>query len=155
MGSLKSPAPVEEKFGPGSFALSDVSIVGEFVLTLREKSGGIWTRRLATSPALLGKATFNFGYCHFFSLFQALNRSTVKERWFGIYLLVRPRGDIGWWRKKSRVEVAVVRKESAGRETILVSALNAHPKNHVRLEAPSRGHLICFPTFRDKISCFL
>lgn len=41
MGSLKFPAPVEEKFGPGSFALSDVSIVGEFVLTLREKSGGI------------------------------------------------------------------------------------------------------------------
>lgn len=41
MGSLKFPAPVEEKFGLGSFALSDVSIVGEFVLTLREKSGGI------------------------------------------------------------------------------------------------------------------
>ena len=32
MGSLKFPAPVEEKSGPGSFALSDVSIVGESVL---------------------------------------------------------------------------------------------------------------------------
>lgn len=37
MGSLKFPAPVEEKFGPSSFALSDMSIAGEFVLTLREK----------------------------------------------------------------------------------------------------------------------
>lgn len=70
MGSLKFPAPVEEKFGPSSFALSDMSIAGEFVLTLREKSQGIWTRRLATSPTLLGIAAFNFGYCNFFFFFN-------------------------------------------------------------------------------------
>lgn len=28
----------------------------------------------------------------------------------------------------------------------------AHPTHLLRLEAPSRGHLTCFPTFRDKTS---
>lgn len=79
MGSLKLPAPVEEKFGPGSFALSDVSIAGEFVLTLREKSRGIWTRRLATSPTLLGKAAFNFGYCLFFSIVPSFEQKYCER----------------------------------------------------------------------------
>lgn len=30
---------------------------------------------------------------------------------------------------------------------------NAYPRNLFSLEAPSRGHLICFPAFRDKTLC--
>lgn len=94
----------------------------------------------------------------FFSLLQALNRNIVKERWFRISLFMRPRGGMRRSGKNSKEEVVVVRegKYRRGSSSSHPSfSLNAYLKNLLRLEAPSRGHLICFPTFRDKTSfCF-
>ena len=153
-GLSQIPSPSGGKIWPWFFCFIRCVHSGR-ICALREKSRGIWTRRLATSPAFLGKAAFNFGYYNFFFFIVPNFEQKCCEREVVWNLFIcETQGWDGEVREEFQCRIGG--KESAGRETILVSALNAYPKNHLRLEAPSRGHLICFPTFRDRISfCFL
>ena len=130
-GPLKSPAPVEEKPGPRYFSLSAVCTVG---------------RMWAANPSLPGEAAFHFGLFSFFYVVPRFVQTHGKRGGLEIFHLSNPGGWMDRSGEKARGEWAVPERRSNSILQDRVS-VNACPTDLLRLEAPSRGHLICFPAF--------